>query len=173
MPRAAYKVTTDKTWRETEQQLAKTFYEYGVVDWGAEANVPLARVHSRNLYGSELGVTVRFMKGDREVVLQSSSQDTPVKNLKLIQLCIDDMRMIERRGLEELMRSAYLQLEAPATTRDPYEVLQVRPGAAREVVEATHRALAKSAHPDTGGSNEAMTELNEALEEIKRREGWK
>lgn len=33
-------------------------------------------------------------------------------------------------------------------------------------------ALAKSRHPDTGGSAAAMQELNEALEDIERREGW-
>jgi DnaJ-domain-containing protein 1 len=112
------------------------------------------------------------MKDGREVVLTSESQPSPRENLKLIQLCVDDMRMIERRGMDSLMRSAYLQLEAPEVERDPYEVLSVRPGSPREVVEASYRALAKMAHPDAGGSAEEMAALNAALEQIKQREGW-
>ena len=165
---AQYKVKTDRTWRETEQDLASTFHRWGVREWSAEANVPLSRVHSQTLTRTERGVTVRFMKGGREVVLSSDSQPNGRDNLKLIQLCIDDMRMIERRGLDSLMRSAYMQLEGPYQ-RDPYDVLGVRPGAPREVIDASYRALAKSRHPDTGGTVEAMNELNAAYEALKNR----
>lgn len=175
MPQAPYKAPkTAKTYREIEQDLAVTFERWGVHDWSAEANVPMARVNSRSLWGDELAVTVRFMKDGREVVLSADSQDSPKGNLKLIQLCIDDMRMIERRGLDSLMRSAYLQLEGPQSpvTRDPYEVLGVRPGVPIEVLEGAYRALAKTRHPDAGGTAEAMAELNTAYEAIKQREGF-
>ena len=45
---------------------------------------------------------------------------------------------------------------------DLYEVLQVHPRAEPDVVRAAYRALARTYHPDTGGSERRMTELNEA-----------
>jgi len=155
-----------------EHELRIAFDRWGVSSWSAEANVPRARVHSQNLTLAERGVTVRFMKDGREVVLSADSQSDPRLNLKLIQLCVDDMRMIERRGLDSLMRSAYLQLEAPTRKRDPYEVLGLRPGVSREVADAAYRALAKSRHPDHGGTTEAMQELNDAMDDLRKREGW-
>lgn len=168
----AYKVPkTDKTYRDVRGDLGLTFERWGVRDWDDEPNVPMSRVNSRQLMRSELGVTVRFMKGDREVVLASDSQDSPKANLKLIQLCVDDMRMIERRGLDSLMRSAYLQLEAPPAERDPYAVLGVQPGAPWVVIEGAYRALAKAAHPDAGGGDAEMAAINAAFEAVKTKEG--
>ena len=44
--------------------------------------------------------------------------------------------------------------------RDPYDVLGVKRGASLDEVKAAFRQAAKRCHPDLGGSNEAMTELN-------------
>jgi curved DNA-binding protein CbpA len=46
--------------------------------------------------------------------------------------------------------------------RDPYEVLQVRPGADAEVVRAAYRVLARKYHPDHGGDATQMVALNDA-----------
>ncbi len=51
--------------------------------------------------------------------------------------------------------------------RDPYEVLGVRPDSPGEVIDAAYKAMAKKRHPDAGGSNTAMREVNEAYERIK------
>jgi hypothetical protein len=45
---------------------------------------------------------------------------------------------------------------------DYYEVLQVSPHASQEIIEAAYKRLAKMYHPDAGGSEEKMKELNEA-----------
>jgi curved DNA-binding protein CbpA len=42
-------------------------------------------------------------------------------------------------------------------------VLKVPPDATLAQAEAAYRALAKSAHPDHGGSDEAMARLNDAI----------
>jgi hypothetical protein len=56
--------------------------------------------------------------------------------------------------------------------RDPYDVLGVARGASRDEIKAAYRRASKSKHPDVGGSNEAMVELNTAyayiLNELKR-----
>lgn len=84
-------------------------------------------------------------------------------------LAADSLRMNEVRGLGEFMREAYLALEGPTgpVIRDPYEVLGIRPDAPLEVAEASYRALAKVAHPDAGGSEAKMAELNAAIERVR------
>ena len=75
--------------------------------------------------------------------------------------------MNEARGIGDVVREMYLQLPAPVKERDPYEVLGVRSDAPLEVVEACWRALARRAHPDVGGSDVAMKEINAAWEKIR------
>ena len=51
------------------------------------------------------------------------------------------------------------------TVFDPYQVLQVAPGAEQEVIQAAFRALALKYHPDRDSSNHGarrMAQLNEA-----------
>jgi len=47
--------------------------------------------------------------------------------------------------------------------RDPYEVLEVPKDASTEDVRKAYRRKAKSAHPDVGGTDQAMAELSRAL----------
>ncbi|MGH2467562.1 MAG: DnaJ domain-containing protein [Candidatus Limnocylindrales bacterium] len=49
-----------------------------------------------------------------------------------------------------------------AVILDPYDVLQVGPGADARAVRAAYRRLAHLHHPDRGGSSEAMASLNAA-----------
>lgn len=55
--------------------------------------------------------------------------------------------------------------------RDPYDVLGLTRGASLDEIKAAYRRLSKQRHPDLGGSNEAMAELNAAyafiLNEVK------
>lgn len=162
----AYRNNTSKTWAETYRALAKCFAQWGVKQWLAEPNVPMQRVNSSFLSVPERAVTVRYTKsgsgGDREVVLTLDTQDSPASNLRAIYLCIEDMRMIDVRGVGNLVASAYMQLAAPAAARDPWEVLGLRPGASSDLVQAAYKTAAKTLHPDAGGSDEAMAELNAA-----------
>ena len=57
---------------------------------------------------------------------------------------------------------------AARTSRDAYEVLQVRPDASQVVVRAAFRALAAEHHPDgSAGSNRRMAELNDAYAQVR------
>lgn len=109
---------------------------------------------------------------DREpLTIRYNQQARAVDNLAVIRLCVHDLRLNEARGLDALMREAYLQLPAGAPTkikRDPYEVLGVTKETPLLVVEAAYRVLAKEAHPDSGGTTEAMAELNEAYDVVKK-----
>jgi hypothetical protein len=80
------------------------------------------------------------------------------------------MRLNELRGVANLLREAYLQLPGPATLpaeRDPYEVMGVRPDTPLADIEAMYRIVARRIHPDRGGSEAAMKEVNHAWEVIQ------
>jgi hypothetical protein len=160
----AYTLSRYKTasWADTERELGWCFDKWGVTSWSAEPNVPRARVNNVTFAPGETAVTVRYMQAGHEVVLSMDTQAWPAGNLRALYLCIEAMRMLEVRGMADTVRSAYKQLEAPAAARDPWEVFGLRPGASRDQIEGMFRILAKTAHPDQGGSDAAMAELNAA-----------
>lgn len=164
----AYKITSRKYWAETEQEIAWCFDKWRIRDWEVLKNVMGSRTHSRIADRTERAVSVRFIKAGKPVTLTIDSQERPVDNLRALYLCLDDMRMLEVRGLADTIQSAYMQLAAPAAERDPHEVLGLRPGATAAEVEAMFRAKAKQLHPDAGGSEAAMAELNAARDKLLR-----
>lgn len=111
--------------------------------------------------------TVRFELRGVGITITCNSQLTYRQNLRCVAFAVEAMRMNEKRGIADTLAKAYLQLEAPAVARDPYEVLGVRPDAPMMIIEAAYRVLAKERHPDHGGSAEAMKELNDGYERIK------
>lgn len=159
-----YRPPRTNGWHYELEALAQEFAWWGVADWSASPNVMLSRVNSSSLTRQERAVTVTFVKDGKTVTLPMSDYETATLNLKVLALCIRDMRMLERRGVSETMQSAYLQLAGPASERDPFEVLGLRPGASSAEVEAMFKVRAKAAHPDTGGTEEAFKELNAARE---------
>jgi hypothetical protein len=113
------------------------------------------------------------------------SQDAPMQcmaidiyrsvadNLAAVAATLEAMRAIERHGGAQVQERTFRGFAAlPAKTdRDWWNVLDVRRDATRAEIEVNFRALSFARHPDRGGSNEAMSELNrartEALDEVK------
>ena len=125
---------------------------------------------ARNAKDAYDSAEVSFLFDDAPVRITYGHQRHYPSNLRAVYLTLEGIRMAYKRGLGDILTgtvSQMLKLGAGAVTRDPYEVLGVRPDAPMEVIEASYRALAKSAHPDAGGSDEAMSELNEAMERVK------
>lgn len=164
----AYKIHNPPSVSQTEHELDECFAKWGVRDYSVDYNVPRAKFRNVTLSRVERAVTVRWMPrgSNREVVVSSDDQTSIEANVRKLFLGIDAMRMNERRGLNEVMRSAYMQLGAP--TADHWTVLGVQPGASRALIESAYRTQAKQAHPDTGGSDEAMAALNAARDAALR-----
>lgn len=83
-------------------------------------------------------------------------------NLAAIAATLSAMRAIERHGGAQILERAFTgftALPAPKSWRD---ILQVGTKPTRAIIEANYRRLAKDRHPDNGGSNDAMAELNAA-----------
>lgn len=165
---SSYRLSTDKTWNETYQEIAETFRLWGVAEWDVGAGIRPQLASKRTQTLEELTVVLSYRHpGGKEVILAMARQGRAVDNFRVLYLAVEAMRLNEKRGLGDVIQQAYLQLAAGKRERDPYEVLGVRQDAGMEVVEAAYRAIANHVHPDRGGSEEAMKELNDALERIK------
>jgi hypothetical protein len=103
-------------------------------------------------------------------VLACDRFDRLALNVMAISLTLTRMRLIAEYGAytaeQAMAGAAYVALPAPA--RDWHEVLKVGADTPLAVAEAAYHALAKTAHPDKGGSVQAMNVLNEAIEEARR-----
>lgn len=154
----SYTLRTDKTARETAKAIKELFWKWT----GAELlQIPERIDETAEIVFDFEGHPVRIKYG-----LQDQYRD----NLRAIYLTLEGIRMAYKRGLGDLMTntvSQMLQLGAAAQARDPYEVLGLRPDAPLEVAEASYKALAKTAHPDSGGNDSLMTELNAAIDLIR------
>ncbi len=153
------------TWAQNAKRISETFEKWGLgfEEWTIEC---LTEPRSRNVvqWNDARSVTVRYRLRGQVVAMTLDSQDTPAKNLSSIAITVEAIRMQERRGLGAIAAAHYLALSAPLTARDPFEVLGLRPDAAPALIEAAYKTAAQDAHPDHGGSDDAMKELNEAKE---------
>lgn len=89
------------------------------------------------------------------------------ENLQAIHHCVEAERTKLRHGGLNLVRAAfrgYAALPPPSAPsgRNWTDVLGLTSRCTREDIENSYKAKAKKAHPDTGGSTEAMAELNAA-----------
>lgn len=89
-------------------------------------------------------------------------------NLAAIAATLDAMRAIERHGGAEILDRAFTGFTAlpnPDKARTWRDVLGYQPhdNPAASDVKARYRVLAQSRHPDRGGSEAAMSEINQAL----------
>ena len=136
--------------------------------WNQQANERVIMDWDLPMFKGQREASVVFeLRGARINVKIDTWPDFPT-NLRCCYLNIRDMRLAEARGALTSLRESLLALPAGAVKkRDPWETLGLRQGASAGVVDATYRARARELHPDAGGSDAAMRELNEAYEAIK------
>lgn len=132
-------------------------------------NYPIRR--DGELYASakepdDPGVAVYFDYKEKPVCFACDKYDRVWKNVRAIQNTIEAMRGIERWGSSQLLDRAFTGFTAlPGKTQAGiWDLLDIRTPemATEEMVIAAWREKARTAHPDAGGSHEAMTALNEA-----------
>lgn len=176
----SYHLTTRKSWDETLTDIAEVFRKWGVSaqSWSTQPQRPHKRA---NQYQSrdERRVTLTFSHHHASVTLVMDKQATAQANLRVLYLVLEALRLNEMRGYAEVYTEATRQLylaapaptPTPASSGDVYAVLCVRTDAPLEVCEAAYRALVKRHHPDSGGSNQAMQALNQAITIIRRERG--
>jgi hypothetical protein len=123
------------------------------------------------------GVSVWFTWDGMSVCIPVDRYSKVEANLQAIHHIIEARRTELRHGTLALVRATFqgfTALPAPASAaRSWREVFGFQPtattaGTPPSLIEARYRELAKKAHPDVGGSAEAMAELNRARDEALR-----
>lgn len=172
-----YNLTTKKSWNDTIEDLAATFRKWGVTDWETRPQRPPKTARQYQSV-DERRVALRFVRKGQGVELACASQDTAQDNLRVLYLVIEALRLNDVRGYGALYadaaRQLYPALPAPGqqspSVHTPYAVLHVRDTAPLVVCEAAYKALARQAHPDSGGSDDRMQALNAAIAAIRQRD---
>lgn len=117
------------------------------------------------------GVAVWFSWDGMSVCIPVDRYATPAENLQAIHHILEARRTELRHGTLNLVRASFQGFKAlpPPPGSKPrrqwWEVLGVVQTAGKDAVERAFREKAKAAHPDAGGSTEAMAELNRARQD--------
>ena len=119
------------------------------------------------------GVAVYFTLKGKALSMARDRYHTPWENIRSLILAINAIRSIERHGGSTMMERAFAGFAAiaPPDWKKPWrEVFGLKPDW-RGDIGALYREKARNRHPDAGGSDTLMSELNVAYAEAKRELG--
>lgn len=108
------------------------------------------------------GVAVYFRRKGRHFVMARDAFTRAEENMRSLALALEAMAQLERHGGDLMTERAFTGFAALPPPRSCWEILGVKPGASPAEVRSAWRVRAADAHPDVGGSNAAMAELNAA-----------
>lgn len=153
----------------------------GIPDWCViiSTNVELRRdglPYSGRKAPDDPGAAVYWQDGPQRRCMAIDQYDRVEDNLAALAATLDAMRAIERHGGAAILDRAFTGFTALEFSPDgprirPWrDVLGVVDGPMpMDFVKRKYRELASERHPDKpGGSHEAMTELNAALQEAEK-----
>lgn len=114
---------------------------------------------------TDTGVAVWFTWDGLGVCIPVDRYESVEANLQAIHHIIEARRVELRHGTLALVRASFQGFRAlpSPSKKDWHSILGVSPTqVTKGGIEAAYRERAKVAHPDTGGSQQAMAELNAA-----------
>lgn len=121
------------------------------------------------------GAALYFTMGGEPFVLACDTFTAVAQNVAALAAHIEATRAITRYGVATAAEAleAFRMLPPPGPENRPprpwHDVLGVQPDAPLEVIDAAFRALAAKAHPDKGGTAEAMADLTRARADARAR----
>lgn len=120
------------------------------------------------------GVAVYFQYKKKSMCFSCDRWNKIEDNMQAVHHTIEALRGIARWGTGDMMEAAFsgfVALEGPRT-KQWWEVLNADKDWTLEHIESSYRSLAREAHPDNGGSNERMIELNAAIAQARKEKGY-
>lgn len=121
---------------------------------------------SKNLGApDDQGVAIYFTLNGRQMVMAQDGHTRAEENLRALALVLRYLRGVEDLGGGTMMERAFdgfTAIPAPSAARAWWEVLGVSQWASHDQINAAWREKAQRAHPDAGGSDKAMSEINVA-----------
>lgn len=177
---APYKTAFFDAFEDARREL-KLFKAFGVV---ISTDVPLRRDGLPYADGDagarDPGVAVYFTRGKEQYVFACDLYDRVRFNMRALGLAFGGLRAVERAGITQVIDRAmggFAQLGSGAPSADvlrPWREVLNLDGlagpdfAVRAAIEASYKSLSRDRHPDAGGSETAMVELNLARERALR-----
>ncbi len=165
-------------WDAGLDRLTGELRRLGAVNIVVSTNQPLRRdglpyLATRRI--EDPGAAVFFMFDRRQMAMAQDRYELLADNIRSLALAIEGMRQMQRHGGGHMMERAFAGFAAlpppSATNGRPWtEVLGLSATASRDEIEKAYRRRAKTAHPDHGGSTEAMATLNVAYDEARARQ---
>jgi hypothetical protein len=139
-------------------------------------NIPLRRDGlplANHRMPHDLGVAVYFTYRGRQMCFACDQWDRIQDNIHATRKTIEALRGIARWGTGDMMERAFTGFEAlPApgahAKRQWWQVLGVSPQATAEEIKTAYRKQAMACHPDHGGNEALMAEVNAAYSEASR-----
>ena len=111
------------------------------------------------------GVAVWFYWDEKQMVIPNDRYTTVEGNIQGIYKIIEARRVELRHGTLEMVRVTFRGFQLPAPTSRPwYVVLGVDQNDSKAVVKRAYQKLASGFHPDRGGDNVTMADINAAWE---------
>lgn len=159
-------ITTAEAIKRALTEVARLGGIYGLISSNVEVRLD-GLPRSGRPEPADPGVCLYFQVDGVPYAMACDVYDKVAQNLAAIAAHIDATRAITRHGVasaaETLQAFVALPSNAPPRSRPWWEVLGMdRRVATRPAVESFYRDLARKAHPDAGGSDAAMAELNAA-----------
>lgn len=159
--RAPFQVTAAQAREEMLEELQR-LGATGVIISSNQRRNRDGSLSARQVAIRDPGVAVYFRRKDRQLVLACDNYDELYDNIRAIGKTVEAMRGIERWGSGDMLDRAFTGFEALPAPEQWYQVLGLSSSAAADQIDAAYRDLAKTAHPDRGGSEADMSRLNAA-----------
>lgn len=115
---------------------------------------------------ADAGVVAFFVYGGQQVSIPCDRWLLVEHNVQAIALTIEAMRAMDRHGAKHMLKAmfqGFTALPAPDDWRTALGNLTTW-----TEVDAAYKERARSAHPDAGGSNERMMQLNAARDAARK-----
>lgn len=181
----AYPLRWPKEWPRTKVPGKSAFQPRTVHQAMEDLEFQLKRLGATNVVVSsnvtlgappaDKGVCVYFRLRDRPYALPCDKWASSQENIWALAKHIEGLRASERWGVGTVERvfEGYAALPPPGSSAGGswWDVLQCDSGAKFEDAKQAYRTLARTRHPDNGGSNDAMVQLNTAWDQARKHFG--
>lgn len=161
---ASFKVDFDKAVRELGYEIERLGGRYPILSTNLELRVDGTPRRDRG-EPSDRGVAVYFELKGKQKVFACETFTTVKDNIRAIGLTIAALRTVERFGATEMLERTLSAFDALPPPKSCWDILGLRPGSSAEEIQAAWRRLAAQHHPDRGGSEARMAEINTARDD--------
>ena len=154
-------------------QLMDELRRLGATNIVVSTNVPVkpdGLLYADNKRIDDPGIAVYFKFKKKSLVMARDAFTSVAGNLRTLGLAVEHLRGLERHGGSFMFEKAFTSFLAiaPPDWKKPWrEVFGIKPDWTGDITEL-YREKARLRHPDAGGSDTLMAELNVAYEEARR-----